>query len=48
MYIARYNLHNESFIAINTVLSIIPMMVVSAAVPFLVKKFDKFSMEGNL
>jgi sugar (glycoside-pentoside-hexuronide) transporter len=42
MYVARYNLGNESLMATIALLSIAPSIVTGALIPLLVKKVDKF------
>jgi sugar (glycoside-pentoside-hexuronide) transporter len=42
MYFARYNLGNEAFIMTMTLLQITPMMLVSALIPFITRRIDKF------
>jgi probable glucitol transport protein GutA len=44
MYIARYNLGSEAFVMISSFIGVIPMMIFSALVPALTKKFDKFTL----
>jgi Na+/melibiose symporter-like transporter len=44
MYIARYNLGNEALMGLLSMLTSIPSLLISFALPFLVKRFDKFVM----
>lgn len=44
MYLARYNLQNEGFVTLLTLLTVAPMMVVAALIPALTKKIDKFDV----
>ena len=42
MYFARYNLGSEAFVMTMTLLQITPMMLVSALIPAITRKIDKF------
>jgi sugar (glycoside-pentoside-hexuronide) transporter len=42
MYFARYNLGKEAFIMTLTLLQITPMILVSALIPFITRRIDKF------
>jgi probable glucitol transport protein GutA len=44
MYVMRYNLGNEAYIMLLTILNIVPLMLVSGFIPALTKRIDKFTL----
>jgi sugar (glycoside-pentoside-hexuronide) transporter len=44
MYVIRYNLGNEAYIMLITIINIVPMMLASGFVPAITKRLDKFTL----